>query len=367
MIRNRVEEVLNNPGSDLSVLLGGASGAGMRTFSQAFGGEVDSFYFIESGAMWEAGIGTVTVGPPAKYNRNTVLDNSTGSNSRLNFTGASRIYNYIPASHAAYKQQLDAEIEARKAAITETKELIKGVAEGRITFDETISGYLSNETKLREQQDALLLAWANSIDATRASEDAILSKAIIKANNDRVDADTFNRKLQVDDDAYYRQIQINDDNALASTLRQEMSQQPVSRILGASGFWANNGGRYDPIWETEFFRVALPGAAGFPAVRVFLIMRMTARHIGPDVGDQAMVTRARLFGPDSRAIGTSVPLFSAWAGYGQYGTITEMIRFEQTGIPPGSFVQFTAERSWKEGGPGMQVVDYHADGFVVIG
>ena len=97
MLRNLVEESANNPGAGLEVNLGGAP-QGRRSFAQSFTNGQTPFYFITDGVQTECGTGTFVAGSPHKLQRTSVIWNSAGTApARLNFTGAVRVYNEVPA------------------------------------------------------------------------------------------------------------------------------------------------------------------------------------------------------------------------------------------------------------------------------
>jgi hypothetical protein len=96
MLGNFILETANAPGTAATVTLAGAA-AGRVAFSQKFQTGAPCYYFLDDGSQAEAGSGTFTVGPPNTISRATVIWNSAGNTSRLNFTGQTRIYNEIPA------------------------------------------------------------------------------------------------------------------------------------------------------------------------------------------------------------------------------------------------------------------------------
>jgi hypothetical protein len=367
MLRNRVEEALNNPGSALSVQLGGAASPGLRTFLQAFGASADAFYFIEAGPLWECGIGNVTAGPPVTFNRNTVLDNSAGNNSRMNFTGAARIYNFVPASHIVYKAQFDASVEQQTGVLGQLQTSLTNEQNARIAADTANNQFITAEGVTRAREDTALRTLINSVDATRAAQEAQIRSSLNDVNNARASQDNYFRQLQIDDDNYYRNVQVQDDQNVMAILRAEATQNPVNRVIPISGAWVSNGARFDPVWETYFFNLTLPIVTGAPVVRIYAQTTCTVRHAGPDIGDQAMVLRARLFGPGGYLLNSGVQAWTVWVANGTYGTISGQCLFGQVGIPPGSYLAFSAERSWKEGGPSAVIVEYYAQGFCVLG
>jgi hypothetical protein len=96
MLSNLVEEAANNPGTDVTINLLGAP-ANRRGFVQAFGNGASAFYILTDGSQSEWGVGTVQTGSPNKLGRTTVLGNTAGTTARLNFTGACRVFNELPA------------------------------------------------------------------------------------------------------------------------------------------------------------------------------------------------------------------------------------------------------------------------------
>lgn len=101
MLRNLVQESANNPGTGATVNLLGAP-VGRQSFVAAFGSGALVYYRMTDGAQWEIGQGTVTAGSPNTLARTTVISNSAGNTSRLNFTGAVQVFNVLPAERAVY-------------------------------------------------------------------------------------------------------------------------------------------------------------------------------------------------------------------------------------------------------------------------
>jgi hypothetical protein len=96
MLSNLVEEAVNNPGTAINVPLLGAP-TNRRGFVQAFGNGASAFYVLTDNSQSEWGVGTVQAGSPNVLARTTVLGNSAGTTARLNFIGACRVYNELPA------------------------------------------------------------------------------------------------------------------------------------------------------------------------------------------------------------------------------------------------------------------------------
>ena len=107
MLRNIIEETAAAPGAATSFALNGpTTGRLPWIHAQTFVTLDVVFYAIEgavSGAVKvEWGIGKVTAGPPTIFERTQVVGNSDGTTNWLNFTGAVRVYNDVPAEHMTY-------------------------------------------------------------------------------------------------------------------------------------------------------------------------------------------------------------------------------------------------------------------------
>lgn len=98
MLADFVLETANAPGTGTINLAGAATDR--RSFASAFSGGGSVFYFIDDGAQAEWGTGTLTIGSPNTLSRDTVLGNTAGTTSRLNFAGAVRVFNEIPSGRA---------------------------------------------------------------------------------------------------------------------------------------------------------------------------------------------------------------------------------------------------------------------------
>lgn len=97
IIKDRVLETCNSPGTGSVTLLGAP--AGYQTFNAAIGTGNTCYYTIadQTGSNWEVGVGTFTA--PATLARTTVLASSTGS--LINFsTGTQNVFETYPASKA---------------------------------------------------------------------------------------------------------------------------------------------------------------------------------------------------------------------------------------------------------------------------
>ena len=95
MVENFVLETASAPGTSATVNLAGAA-TGRRSFAQAFATGATVDYFMDDGTQAEWGKGLFTAGAPNTLARATVIKNTAGTTSRLNFTGTTRVYNEVP-------------------------------------------------------------------------------------------------------------------------------------------------------------------------------------------------------------------------------------------------------------------------------
>lgn len=113
MLNNFIVETVNAPGTTASVNLLGAV-TGRKRFRDKFSSGNTTFYYMEDGTSFECGMGVLTYGSPDTYNRATVLDNSSGTTSRINFAGTTRIYCEVPAQRALWRDSAgNLDIEGR--------------------------------------------------------------------------------------------------------------------------------------------------------------------------------------------------------------------------------------------------------------
>jgi microcystin-dependent protein len=101
MLGNFIEESANAPSTNVNVNLAGAP-AGRQRFRSTFVNGAQLFYGIYDGTQAEWGIGNLTWGSPDVLSRTTVLRNTAGNTNRLNFTGAVRVFNEVPAERSVY-------------------------------------------------------------------------------------------------------------------------------------------------------------------------------------------------------------------------------------------------------------------------
>jgi hypothetical protein len=101
MLVNMVLETTTNPGTNTTVNLAGAV-SGFSAFASGFSNGASIYYVLRDGGQWETGSGTFNTGSPNTISRTTVISNSAGNTSRLNFTGLTQVYNVTPASRSVY-------------------------------------------------------------------------------------------------------------------------------------------------------------------------------------------------------------------------------------------------------------------------
>tara|TARA_B100000427_G_scaffold74267_1_gene60334 strand:- start:179 stop:565 length:387 start_codon:yes stop_codon:yes gene_type:complete len=102
VINDRVKETSTTTGTGTLNLAGASSG--FVTFVAGIGNSNTTYYAIhEQGTNnWEVGIGTVTDATPDTLARTTVLNNSAGNTSKINFSGTLDVFCTMPASKTVY-------------------------------------------------------------------------------------------------------------------------------------------------------------------------------------------------------------------------------------------------------------------------
>ena len=104
VINDRVKETSTTTGTGTLNLAGVVSG--FVTFVAGIGNSNTTYYAIhEQGTNnWEVGIGTVTDATPDTLARTTVLDNSLGNTSKINFGSSTTkdVFCTMPASKTVY-------------------------------------------------------------------------------------------------------------------------------------------------------------------------------------------------------------------------------------------------------------------------
>lgn len=314
MLRDRVEQSLNAIGTDVSVTLGAVT-PGMRGFLPAFGAGQDAFYTIESGDMWEAGVGRTNGGPPETFSRNEVIANSLGTTARLDFTGAAVIYNALPAARVVYKQQLEAETAARNAAIA------------------TVSAALVVERTDRSSADTGLSNYVKSVDDKLAQRTTELRNEFYKS-----DADFYTR------------------------ITNEQKNTPYLQTALLYGGWNGTSG-FDPANETVFFDVGLPVGARK------VICTMNCRIYAPGTPGQSgtgIIFRAyALYGNATWMVSTQ-PSIGVECVTGVHGAESQPFVLEfPVNAPPGCLLRFTAIRP--SGNALCYVIKFDAAGFAIVG
>lgn len=102
MLKDYVLQTTNAPGTAATINLDTAAVAGRRKYTSAFSTGATVYYFLDDGTQFEDGYGTFTSGTPDTLTR-TVITNSSGTTSRLNFNlSGTKVYCSLPASKAVY-------------------------------------------------------------------------------------------------------------------------------------------------------------------------------------------------------------------------------------------------------------------------
>jgi len=102
VINDRVKETSTTTGTGTLNLAGAATG--FVTFVSGIGNSNTTYYAIfEQGTNnFEIGIGTVTDATPDTLARTTVINNSAGNTSKINFSGTLDVFCTLPASKSVY-------------------------------------------------------------------------------------------------------------------------------------------------------------------------------------------------------------------------------------------------------------------------
>ena len=102
VINDRVKETSTTSGTGTLNLAGAVTG--FVTFVSGIGNSNTTYYSIfEQGTNnFEIGIGTVTDATPDTLARTTVLNNSAGNTSKINFSGTLDVFCTLPASKSVY-------------------------------------------------------------------------------------------------------------------------------------------------------------------------------------------------------------------------------------------------------------------------
>ena len=102
VLNDRVKETSTTAGTGTLDLAGAVTG--FVTFVAGIGDTNTTYYAIyETGTdKWEVGLGTVTDSTPDTLSRDTVIDNSSGNTSKINFAGTLDVFCTLPADKAVY-------------------------------------------------------------------------------------------------------------------------------------------------------------------------------------------------------------------------------------------------------------------------
>lgn len=134
MLKNFVLETANAPGTSTTFNLGGAATDRFSFAGAGFTNGQVCFYFMDDGAQFEYGVATFNTGSPNTLSRTTVLGNSAGNTSRLNFTGTTDVYNAMPAENAVYRNSSNVLDVGTPGSVTASgKTLFRGHLNGLVT------------------------------------------------------------------------------------------------------------------------------------------------------------------------------------------------------------------------------------------
>ena len=102
VLNDRVKETSTTTGTGTLDLAGAVTG--FVSFVAGIGDTNTTYYAIyETGTdKWEVGLGTVTDSTPDTLSRDTVIDNSSGNTSKINFAGTLDVFCTLPADKAVY-------------------------------------------------------------------------------------------------------------------------------------------------------------------------------------------------------------------------------------------------------------------------
>jgi len=102
VLNDRVKETTNTTGQG-SITLAGAAAVNFITFNTGIVPTNTTYYAIvnQGVAEWEVGVGTLS--NATTLERTTVIDNSLGNQTKINFTGTTKdVFCTLPASKAVY-------------------------------------------------------------------------------------------------------------------------------------------------------------------------------------------------------------------------------------------------------------------------
>ena len=115
VINDRVKETSTTTGTGTLNLAGAVTG--FVTFVSGIGNSNTTYYAIfEQGTNnFEIGIGTVTDATPDTLARTTVINNSAGNTSKINFSGTLDVFCTMPASKSVYLDSTGTPVGAASA------------------------------------------------------------------------------------------------------------------------------------------------------------------------------------------------------------------------------------------------------------
>ena len=115
VINDRVRETSTTSGTGTLNLAGIVTG--FQTFVAGIGNSNTTYYAInaQGTSNWEVGIGTVTDATPDTLARDTVLSNSLGNTSKINFSGTLDVFCTMPASKSVYLDSTGTPVGAASA------------------------------------------------------------------------------------------------------------------------------------------------------------------------------------------------------------------------------------------------------------
>ena len=102
VLNDRVKETSTTTGTGTLDLAGAVTG--FVSFVAGIGDTNTTYYAIyETGTdKWEVGLGTVTDAGTDTLSRDTVIDNSSGNTSKINFAGTLDVFCTLPATKTVY-------------------------------------------------------------------------------------------------------------------------------------------------------------------------------------------------------------------------------------------------------------------------
>jgi hypothetical protein len=116
VINDRVKETSTTTGTGTFSLAGAATGFDTFVTGIATGNTTYYTIFNQGTDEWEVGLGTVTDATPDTLSRDTILTNSNGNTSAVDFAGGTKdVFCTLPASKAIYLDGSDVAVGAAGA------------------------------------------------------------------------------------------------------------------------------------------------------------------------------------------------------------------------------------------------------------